>query len=733
MVNTIVQYILLTGLLLLQFAFESKGKTAGDEELERWKKHANQVSISRDQWDVPHIYGKTDADAVFGLIYSQCEDDFKRVEMNYIGAMGRLAEVEGEKSLYIDLRQRLFTDTLKAIKEFKKCPAFMKTLMQAWADGINYYLFKNPDVRPLLIKHFQPWMPLLFSEGSIGGDISQVPVNRIEAFYSGNNQPEEEGMLVPLPEIRGSNGIAIAPGRTVNGSPLLLINPHTSYYFRSEVHASSEEGLNVYGAVTWGQFFIYQGFNETCGWMHTSCFTDVIDEYLETVKYKNGKYVYLYNGKLKSVREEKVLLRYKKAGVMASKEFTMYHTHHGPIVGKKGDKWIAIKLMDKPVKALTQSFMRNKSMGYDAFKNNMKLMANSSNNTVFADKEGNIAFWQGNFVPRRKNGIDPSGSLDGADPNTEWQGIHQLDEIIHFKNPKSGFLQNCNSSPYWATGNKKDLLLHPEYMGPDRQNYRAVHAIKLLQSDSAFTMDKLNKAAYDSWLPAFDVLIPSLLDAAKLVATTESKDHELVKEAYTLFELWDNRFSETSVATTLAVCWGNKLLGKGISQMPSGKWDELAIIDFLAEKVSPKDKIDLLVQTMHELEKDFGTWKVAWGEVNRFQRLTGKIEETYDDSKMSFAVPFVTAFWGSLATMDAQRYPETKRQYGASGNSFVAIVEFGEKVKARTIVTGGHSSNPSSPHFTDQAEMFCKGQMKEVYFYREDVLKNTVRSYHPGE
>jgi acyl-homoserine-lactone acylase len=500
------------------------------------------------------------------------------------------------------------------------------------------------------------------------------------------------------------------------------------------VHVSSNEGLNAYGAVTWGQFFVYQGFNENCGWMHTSCFTDVIDEYAERVVKRDNGYEYLYDGKWKKVKEEKVTIFYRtNEGKISSREFTVYRTHHGPVAGKSGDKWLTIKLMNKPINALMQSFLRTKSDGYDNFKKHMKLKANSSNNTVFADKSGNIAFWQGNFVPRRKEGVNPFGQLDGSTSQTEWQGIHDLDEIIHFKNPESGWIQNCNSSPYWATGNKKDLPIHPEYMGPDKQNYRAVHAISLLKSDTLFTLEKLNRVAYDAHLPAFDILIPSLLTSIKSVATSETSDHLKLKQAYRMLELWDKRSSITSTETTLAVYWAYKLMREAAGKWGSLHLDELGIIDFMVEKTSFETKTDLLLETMNELEKDFGTWKVAWGEVNRFQRLTGNMDEVYDDTKMSFPVPFVTAIWGSIATMDTRKLAGGKRQYGESGNSFVAIVEFGDKIRAKTISSGGHSSNPNSPHFNDQGEMFCRGELKDVVFYPDEVANSTVRAYHPGE
>ena len=285
-----------------------------NRELKRWEGHAQNVEIIRDDYGIPHIFGKSDADAIFGLLYAQCEDDFPRVEQNYIWAIGRLAEVEGEEALYSDLRARLFMTREEAIEAYHKAPEWLKKLCQAFADGINYYLHTHPEVKPRLITRFEPWMPLYFSEGSIGGDIERVSLKGIQNFYSPQVEMEPVEALLELPylqEPKGSNGIALSGKLTKSGNAMLLINPHTSFYFRGEVHVVSEEGLNAYGAVTWGQFFVYQGFNEKTGWMHTSTYTDVIDEFVEDIDYQEEKPVYRYGEQLRPVEQIPVKLRYQ--------------------------------------------------------------------------------------------------------------------------------------------------------------------------------------------------------------------------------------------------------------------------------------------------------------------------------------------------------------------------------------------------------------------------------------
>lgn len=716
---------------LVGFGQKQKAPTESD----RLAAQAAGITITRDRWGVPHIAGKTDADAVFGMIYTQCEDDFERVERNYIIATARQAEAGGEEFIYNDLRQRLFLDTLQAIQLYKTAPEWLKKLCVAFADGANYFLQTHPETKPKVIRRFQPWMPLLFSEGSIGGDIESIPLRDIKEFYGkvsgGKNDPVFEDGNEPEP--RGSNGFAIAPSKSASGNSLLLINPHTSFYFRSELQMTSEEGLNAYGAVTWGQFFIYQGFNEHCGWMHTSSAADVIDEYFETIVKKGEKYFYKHGDALKPMPGKKVSIAYKTPKGMARKEFVTYQTHHGPVVGQRDGKWISVHLMVDPVNALMQSYGRTKASGLEDFKKVMDIKTNSSNNTVYADDRGNIGYWHGDFIPRRDPSFDWSKPVDGSNPATDWKGLHEVTEIVHVINPGTGWIQNCNSTPFTVSGEsspKKES--YPTYMAPDFENPRGLHAIRVLKDQSGFTLDKLITAAYDSYLPGFEKLLPSLVAAYDALSPQNDTLRVQYEQPMQFLRVWDLRFSGSSVPTTLAIFWANRLRQDVAARIPANA-DLLAMLDFLERQTSPHEKLKALAGATRELKRDFGTWKVAWGDVNRFQRITGKVEPVFDDAAPSFAVPFTSANWGSLASFGSRRFPGTRKFYGYGGNSFVAVVEFGKKVKARSVVTGGSSSDPASPHFNDQGEMYAQARFKDILFYPEDLKGNTERVYHPGE
>lgn len=701
------------------------------EEISRWKKQADQVTIIRDQYGVPHVYGKTDADAVFGFLYAQCEDDFPRVELNYITSMGRVAEVEGEEKLYQDLRQRLFYDTLMAESIYRESPAWLKRLCQAFADGINYYLHTHPEANPKLINRFQPWMPFLFSEGSIGGDIESISVNRIKEFYGKGTVQQEVKLQNEEPEPRGSNGFAIAPTRSASGNALLLINPHTSFYFRPEVHVTSEEGLNAYGAVTWGQFFVYQGFNDYCGWMHTSSQADVIDEYLESIVLKGDSAFYQHGENLRPVTSKKIIVAFKDSnGRKVHREFTGKFTHHGPIIGKQNDQWISVSLMVEPLKALTQSYQRTKAKGYADYKKVMELKANSSNNTVFADRDGNIAYWHGNFIPRRDPDFDWSKPVDGSNPETDWKGLHEVSEIVQVLNPANGWIQNCNSTPFTAAGKySPDQVSYPTYMAPDAQNARGINAERVLDRETRYTLDKLIAAANDPYLAGFENLLPALLKAYD--GADQSRYSEL-QQPIEVLRAWNLQYGKESVGAALAMYWGMELRQTVASRIRPGS-SQLDVINFLTEQTTPEEKLKALQTIVAEFKRDFGKWNVAWGEVNRFQRLTGQINETYDDSQPSLPVASASSFWGSLAAFGSRKYPGTKKMYGYVGNSFVAVVEFGKTVKAKSVLAGGNSHDPKSPYFTNQAEWYSNGQFKDVWFYKKDVLAHAARTYHPGK
>ena len=733
--------------LLIFFPVHIFAQKFSSSEINRFQKQAKNVEIIRDTWGIPHIYGKSDADAVFGLLYAQCEDDFKRVEMNYIEKLGRLSEIKGEKELYNDLQIRLLIDSVDAIADYKKAEPWLKNLLNAYADGINFYLHKHPETKPALLTRFQPWYPLLWTDGSIGAiSTADIKNDEIKNFYSKNQNSGmlnavDKDMTMNRPNAwqdfqqTGSNGFAIAPKLTESGKSILYINPHVTFYFRPEVQVVSEEGLNAYGAVTWGQMFVYQGFNQYCGWMHTSNNVDVADMYAEKVSKKNGKLMYEYNGKLRPIIQKKIVLKYLENSVLKEKIITAYYTHHGPVMAKRDGRWLSLKSYNRSMTSLIQSWRRTKAKGFEDYKKVMDLKANTSNNTVFADNQGNIAYWHGNYIPIRSLNYNWGKVVDGTTSKTEWKGLHSVEETVHSYNPVNGWLQNCNSTPYTVAGeNSPRKSDYPSYMAPDGENFRGINAVRVLNQEKKYTIDKVISAGYDTYLSAFEILVPAIIKSFEANIQPSDSLYALLNEPIAVLKKWDYRASESSVATTLAIETAQRM-NPMITRVyvEEGELDQVLTTKKFAATASKEDLLFPLLKTVNDLKTKFGKWQLPWGELNRFQRLTGNMQEKYDDNLPSLGVGNASALWGCLPSFNSKYAEGAKKRYGVGGNSFVCAVEFGEKIKAKSLLAGGNSGDKNSKHFSDQAQMYQQGKFKDVLFYKEDVLKNVERRYRVGE
>jgi acyl-homoserine-lactone acylase len=711
-------------------------RPANRAEPARWEREARRVTIVRDDWGVAHVHGHTDADAVFGVMYAQAEDDFHRIETNYLTGLGRLAEAEGERAIFQDLRARLFLDPDSLPALYAASPAWLRRLMDAYADGLNFYLSRHPDVRPRVLTRFEPWMALAFTEGSIGADAERVNLPALAAYYGrvDSSRPAARGDGAdddPMHEPDGSNGIAIAPALTRNHHALLWINPHTSFYFRSELQMSSDEGLDAYGAVTWGQFFVYQGFNRTAGWMHSSSGVDNIDEFAERITLHGDAGTYRYGDREWPLVVRTIAVRYRTADGMATRRFPALYTRHGAVVRQLGDRRVSVSLMRRPVQALIQSFTRTKAADVDAFRRIMALHANSSNNTTFADARGNIAYFHSNYIPRRSDALDWTKPVDGADTSTAYHGLLAVSETPGLLNPSVGWLHNSNNWPWSAAGPaspRRDAF--PRYVETGTEETpRGTHALHLLTNSRDWTLDGLIAAGFDRELPSFERLLPPLLRAYDALPAGDSLARHLA-EPVGVLRGWDSRWDTSSVATALAVEWGTMAV-RVVAD--SARAARLSAQTYLAERAPTSVLLRTLATAVDSMTTVFGTWRTPWGTINRFQRLDDAIAPHFDDTRPSAPVGFTSGIWGSLASFGARPYDNTRRWYGSSGNSFIAAVEFGPRIVAKAITAGGASGDPRSPHFVDEVERYVSGRLRDVYFEPAQLVGHTERTYHPGE
>jgi len=322
--------------------------------------------------------------------------------------------------------------------------------------------------------------------------------------------------------------------------------------------------------------------------------------------------------------------------------------------------------------------------------------------------------------------------VDGSNPATEWGPVMSVDQSPLVINPANGWVYNTNNWPYSAAGpgNSPKKSDYPAYVDDGAENFRGIHAMRVLAGQKKFTLESLRASAYDSFLPGFAALLPPLLKAYDALSATDSL-RERVKEQVALLRGWDMRWSVASVPTALAVFWGEEL-GRRVREEAVDA--DLPIDDYMVSRATDAERLRALAVATDTLTARFGTWRTPWGEINRFQRLTDDIEHPFTDAGASIPVEFTSARWGSLASFGARSYRGSKKIYGTSGNSFVAVVEFGpDSVRARAVTAGGESGDTTSPHFTDQAQRYATGDLREVYFYRPQVRAHQERRYHPGE
>jgi acyl-homoserine lactone acylase PvdQ len=458
--------------------------------------------------------------------------------------------------------------------------------------------------------------------------------------------------------------------------------------------------------------------------MHTSSAVDATDEYLEAVLEKNGRYFYRYGADERPFIAKTISVLYRTASGMAERKFSAYYTHFGPIVRSVNGKWVAYRLMQEPVKALMQSFLRTKSTSLAEYRKSMDLHANSSNNTLYADRDGNIAYFHANFIPRRDPKFDWRQPVDGSDPATEWKDLLTFGESPNVINPDCGWIYNANDSPWRAAGSASPKQSdYPSYVDNGVESYRGRHAVMVLENRKNFSITGLRDAAFDTYLPAFEKLVPALLKAYDNAPSSNPLKLRLADQVEMLRK-WDLRWSVFSLPTSLAIFYGTELGRLGARSEPDG--------DSSLEP-SGDQQLQALAAASDKLAADFGSWRTPWGEINRFQRLDNKLEPHFDDSVPSTPVGFPSGNWGSLASFGARAFPNTKRWYGTSGNSFVAVVEFGERgVRARAVTAGGVNSVVGTRHFNDQAQRYATGDLREVYFYPSQLKGHTERTYKPG-
>jgi acyl-homoserine-lactone acylase len=661
------------------------------------------ITIYRDNYGVPHVFGPTDASCAFGYIYAQAEDNFWQIEDSYIRALGRASEIYGERTLADDELVRALEIPRLSIAEYERESPRAKELLQATADGLNYFLAQNPGVKPRLITKFEPWHTLAFSRYAL-----------YFKFIFGNTgvRPDE---IATAAEKQGSNMWAVAPSKSASGHAMLFINPHqpffgTGQWFEGHVH--SNEGWDMSGASFFGSSFPTIGHNAVLGWSHTVNKPDISDVWEETFDKPGDRLAYRYGSGYRQATEWTDIVKVKTDAGVIDRKFTFRKTHHGPLVAKRNGKWLAVRMAQfEEGGQIDEWYAMSKAHNFEEFKKAMAAIAVPMFNALYADRDGNIFYVYNGAVPKRSLKFDWDKNVDGSDPEAEWHGYHAFNELPQVTNPKSGFVQNTNSSPFTTTvfGNP-DPNEYPKYMVGEPDNARARISRRILWNKDKFTFDEWAKAGFDTYVIQTETEIPELVKA------WEKNPDRKVADAITELQNWDHVSRTTSVPMTLFTLWHEKQYGTAVIHV--GKKQE---------------PVESLALTMDELTSKFGTWRVAWGELNRLERRQSGGEEGFRDDVKSLPIAGAPGDLGIVFNFYARPEAGQKRRYGVAGHSFISVVEFGPEVKARSILVFGEDSDPASKHYFDQSELYAKQEFKPAYFSLADIKAHAERTYHPGE
>ena len=667
------------------------------------------VNIYRDTWGVPHIFGEKDRDTAYGLAYAHAEDDFKTIQDILLSLRGKLATVYGKDGAPNDYLVQLLRiwEVVESHYEYDLAKN-VRSICESYADGLNHYAVLHPNevVRGLfpvsgkdIVAGFVHRTPLMFGLDRVLEKLTSSEKPDFAFDYKTiKSGPFDQALL-------GSNVVAVAPSRSADGYTRIAINSHqpwTGPVAWYEAHLHSEEGWNMNGGLFPGSPVIFVGHNENIGWSHTVNSPDLIDVY-ELEIHPEDKNRYYIHGSWEEleVREARITVKLWGPFKWTIKRETLWSVQ-GPVIRNPHGTYAVRFSGYGEIRQVEQWFRMNKSRNLEDFGEAMSMLALPMFNTIYADKNGNLYYVYNALLPIRGSGnYDWKGIVPGNTAYTMWREYFPFDELPQVVNPESGFLQNCNSTPFLATnGNDNpDKSFYPQNLGIELfQTNRALRVHETFGSDKSITREEFYQYKFDTKYSRQSVMAVNL---KKFLTEASSKDPDINK-ALELLRNWDLDTDSSSTATHLAI--------RAIRpQFNPAKYE------YDAEKI-----MDRLKKAVSWLNENFGRLDVKWGDIQRLQR--GKT-----DLSLSGGPDILRAVYSK---------EKDDKYVGIAGDCFYEIVEWDSdgNVSAKSIHQFGTATqDTSSIHYDDQAQLFARHQMKPVWMKLEDIKLNLERSYRPGE
>ena len=683
------------------------------------KASENEAEIIWDTWGVPHIYANTEADMYYAFGWAQMQNHADLILELYAEARGSASEYFGGEYIERDRLARLFNLQDSAAAQYNRFTETDREHLDAFTKGLNDYANANMGsiadrVRAVLpvtaidvMAHSKRVMNLEFLGG---GDIRR-------SLHELKSEAED---ITP-----GSNSYAIAPSKSESGNAMLVANPHlpwSDFYLFFEAHLNAPD-FNVYGTTLVGMPVLNIAFNEYLGWTHTVNTIDASDIYELTLQ--DGGY--LLDGETMMFTKKDITMKILQDDhSVKDSVIQLMYSRHGPIVGEHENKALAVRIAGfEKDSYYSQYHKMGKAKNMSEFEEALQMMQIPMFNLIYADRDGNIMYFFNGNVPQRLEGNWSfwNSIVDGTRTDLIWDTYHEIDNLPRVINPESGFVQNANDAP-WTSTYPIDLDFEdfPAYMSPKPNEFptslRAQRAINLIKDDNSISFEELVDYKLDTGMEASDRFLDELLKAIETEVSqpinslgSDSVFYSKANEAADVLKAWDGSTDADSRGSVLFARWFDKIK----SDMFSVPWNADDPVSTPSGLKNPKEAVDLLVEAANEVTEMYGAIDIPWGEVNRF-RVDG----------IEFPGNGGHSKYGIFRTMYFQLNEKNNIGYAYHGDTYVAVVEFGDTIRAEVLLSYGNATQAGSMFVGDQLEMLSENKLRTAFLTREEIIQNAV-------